>query len=52
MTSPRARLTALLGADDKLTVIIEPRTGHKANPDALAAARQWLAAQLRPGPAW
>jgi dienelactone hydrolase len=36
------------GADEAFTLIVQPKTGHKVNPDSLQTAREWLAKQLKP----
>lgn len=36
------------GADEQFSVIIQPHTGHKVNPDSLATARAWLTRWLKP----
>ncbi len=36
------------GAEENFTLSIQPKTGHKVNPESLVAAREWLAKQLKP----
>lgn len=36
------------GAEENFTLTIQPKTGHKVNPESLQAAREWLAKHLRP----
>jgi hypothetical protein len=39
------------GAEDRFKVVIEPKTGHKVNPDAEQGAIEFLARWLNAGPA-
>lgn len=36
------------GAEGNFTLTIQPKTGHKVNPESLIAARAWLAKHLKP----
>ena len=36
------------GAEENFTLTVQPKTGHKVNPDSLQTARAWLAKQLKP----
>jgi predicted esterase len=36
------------GAEKNFTLIIQPATGHKVNPDSMKLAQDWLVQQLRP----
>lgn len=36
------------GAEENFTLTIQPKTGHKVNPESLVAARAWLAKHLKP----
>ena len=36
------------GADDKFVLRVQPKTGHKVNPDSMVAAREWLVRWLQP----
>lgn len=36
------------GAEENFTLTIQPKTGHKVNPESLVAAREWLAQRLKP----
>lgn len=46
-TAARAAYRAA-GAEENFSLTIQPKTGHKVNPESLVAAREWLAKQLRP----
>jgi dienelactone hydrolase len=46
-TAARAAYRAA-GAEENFTLTIQPKTGHKVNPESLVAARDWLAKHLRP----
>lgn len=46
-TAARTAYTAANAADN-FQLIVQPKTGHKVNPDSLATARAWLARHLRP----
>lgn len=35
-------------AEENFTLTIQPKTGHKVNPESLQAAREWLAKHLKP----
>ena len=37
------------GADQNFTLIVQPNTGHKVNPDSMKLAHEWLVQQLKPG---
>ncbi len=36
------------GAEENFTLTLQPNTGHKANPESVAAARAWLVRHLKP----
>ncbi|HEX4796160.1 MAG TPA: hypothetical protein VH370_20390, partial [Humisphaera sp.] len=36
------------GADDRFVVRIQPKTGHKVNPDSQEAAVEWFVKWLKP----
>lgn len=36
-------------AEQNFTLIIQPNTGHKVNPDSMKLAHEWLAKHLKPG---
>ncbi len=46
-TAARAAYRAT-GAEENFTLTIQPKTGHKVNPESLVAAREWLVKHLRP----
>ncbi len=36
------------GAEDKFTLIVQPKTGHKVNPESMTLAHKWLVRVLAP----
>ncbi len=46
-TAARAAYRAV-GAEENFTLTIQPKTGHKVNPESLLAAREWLVKHLQP----
>ena len=46
-TAARAAYRAA-GAEENFTLTIQPKTGHKVNPESLLAAREWLVRRLKP----